>query len=386
MRRFAFWLAVVLVLGLVSPAGGTTAQRTAELKILAPSALLMEPVSGRILWERDADLQAAPASVTKLMTLLLAYEALAAGKVSLDDRVVASPAAAELGGTQIWLYPGEEMELRDIIRAVAVGSANDAAAALAEHIAGSEGEFVALMNERASALGMTGTRFQNAHGLDAEDQFTTASDIAVLSRELVLHHPEVLELTSVYLDYVRQHLGADHTEILNRNRLVRFYPGADGLKTGWTTAAGYCLAATAQRGGTRFIAVIMASASRDARDADARTLLNYGFGNYAAVRGASRGEAVARVPVDLGLFGGIDLLAADDFGVVVPKGKQQGVERVLEVPGYLRAPIRAGAVLGELVLCLDGTEIGRTSLVAATAIPALGWPAVVGRLIQKTLR
>ncbi len=383
-------LAVLMVLGLAwgAATGPGTVQAAGEatVRIASPSALLMEAVSGRVLWEKDADRRASPASVTKLMTLFLAYEALAEGRVSLDDRVVASEAAASLGGTQIWLYPGEEMPFRDILLAVAVGSANDAAVALAEHVAGSEEAFVALMNRRAEELGLGDTRFANCHGLDAEDHYTSTRDVARLSRELVLRFPQVLELTSQYLAYVRQHLGPDHTELANRNRLVRFYPGADGLKTGWTRQAGYCVAVTACREGTRLIVVVMASASRTQRDTDARILLNYGFGNFAAVPAATRGEVVSGVPVRLGVRERVELVAADHFGAVVPRGKQRDVQRVLMIPDYLTAPVRSGSAVGELALYLDGKELGRVALLAGADVPALTWSTLFVKLVRMILR
>jgi D-alanyl-D-alanine carboxypeptidase (penicillin-binding protein 5/6) len=366
---------------MVISAGPLAARPATDLAIRSPSALLMEVGSGEVLWARDAESRVAPASITKLMTLLLAYEALAAGAARLDDTVVASEAAAGLGGTQIWLAPGERMALRDILRAVAVGSANDAAVALAEHLAGSEPEFVARMNERARGLGMAATRFQNSHGLDHPDHYTSTADIARLSRELIVRFPAVLELTAQYLGYVREELGAGRTEILNRNRLVRFFPGADGLKTGWTRQAGYCVAATAVREGTRFLAVVMRSASRTQRDADARTLLSHGFGNYVAVRGAAAGEVVSTLPITRGQVVRLDVLAGGDLGVVVPRGKERGVERVVLLPERLMAPVAAGAAVGEIALFLDGEELGRVPVVAAMDVERLGWLSVIWRLL-----
>ncbi|HSW10631.1 MAG TPA: D-alanyl-D-alanine carboxypeptidase family protein [Bacillota bacterium] len=379
-RHLASGLAFLLAL--VISAGPLSARPATGPAVRSPSALLMEVGSGEVLWARGADTRVAPASITKLMTLLLAYEALAAGAARLDDTVVASEAAAGLGGTQIWLHPGERMALGDVLRAVAVGSANDAAAALAEHLAGSEAEFVARMNERARDLGMAATRFQNSHGLDHPDHYTSAADVARLSRELVLRFPAVLELTAQYLAYVRQELGAGgRTEILNRNRLVRFYPGADGLKTGWTTRAGYCVAATAVREDTRFLAVVMGSASRTERDADARTLLSHGFSNFVAVRGAAAGEVVSTLPIMRGQVARIDVVAGGDLGVVVLRGKERGVERVVLLPERLTAPVAAGSPVGEIALFLDGQELGRVPLIAAISVESLSWLSMVWRLV-----
>jgi len=246
----------------------------AEDSIPAKSAILMDQQSGRVLFEQNADEPVAPASITKIMTLLLVIEALEEGKISLEDKVVTSELAASMGGSQIWLEPGEEMTVDELLRAVAIASANDASVALAEHVAGSEPAFIERMNKRAAQLGMQNTRFLNCTGLDEEGHVTTARDVAIVSRELI-SHPMIIEYSTIWMDELRN----GETQLVNTNKLVRFYPGATGLKTGTTSIAGSCLSATATRDGLSLVAVVMGAPNSDSRFAAARGLLDYGFAN-----------------------------------------------------------------------------------------------------------
>ncbi|MBQ5809057.1 MAG: D-alanyl-D-alanine carboxypeptidase, partial [Clostridia bacterium] len=249
-------------------------------ELSAQSAILIEAESGTVLFEKNADERRFPASVTKVMTLLLVFEALDAGRLKMTDVITASEYAASMGGSQIFLSPGESMSAEEMIKSVIISSANDAATALAEHIAGSEDAFVGMMNKRAAELQMVNTRFENVNGLDdtATDHKTTARDIAIMSRELITKHPKVLEYSGIWMDSIRD--GA--FGLSNTNRLIRFYSGATGLKTGSTAKAGFCISATAERGGMQLIAVIMGAPNRDARNADAKALLDFGFSNYEA--------------------------------------------------------------------------------------------------------
>ena len=290
-RIISIGLAICLLLGL------TPGAWAAGLEVAAPSAILMDAATGTILWEKDAHTRLAPASVTKIMTLLLVLEALDSGKIGWDDTVTASDAAAAKGGSQVYLEPGEQLPLRDMLKAVVVSSANDCATALAEHVAGSEAAFVELMNQRAAELGMQETHFVNCTGLDDEpdaaEHLTSAYDIAVMSRQL-LQHEEIRQYTTIWMDTVRD----GQFGLSNTNKLIRFYQGATGLKTGYTAAAGHCLSASAQRNGIELIAVVLHCASSADRFTAAKALLDYGFANYALVQLETDG--ITPLPVKLG--------------------------------------------------------------------------------------
>lgn len=276
MKRFA---AIALALLLTASVPALAAEGTAAsaaVEVNAPSAVLMEKVTGTVLYAKDESARRAPASVTKIMTLLLAAEAIDSGALSLDDTVTASARAESMGGSQIWLEQGEQMSVSDIIKCVAVVSANDCAVALAEHIAGSEAAFVERMNARAQELGLQNTHFTNCTGLfDDSGHYTSALDLAVISREL-LGHEWIKDYVTIWMDSIR---GGEFT-LSNTNHLLRSLDGCTGLKTGWTSEAGYCISATAERDGTEYIAVIMGSESADSRNADAAALIEYGFSNY----------------------------------------------------------------------------------------------------------
>lgn len=302
------------------------------------------------------------------MTLLLAFEAIEQGRVKLTDEVVASPEAASLGGTQIWLEPGERMTVSDLLQAVAVASANDASQALAEFVGGSSEGFVEVMNRRAAELGMKDTHFANAHGLDQDGHYTSAYDLALLSREAV-RHPDLLKLTSVYDTTVTLGNRSKPNRLTNRNRLVRFYDGADGLKTGMTDAAKYSLAATAKRGSSRFITVIMGSPTPTARQNEAIKLLNLGFASYTSVPLARAGAPVGEpVRVVRGTKDRVTATVPSDFGVAVRKGQEKKVKTEVALPQSVVAPLEKGAAVGEMIVTLDGKELTRTPLVAAEAV------------------
>ena len=285
MKRFFAALCAALVL-----CGGAAA-----VEVSAPSAVLMEKETGTVLFAKDDHTQREPASVTKIMTLLLVMEAVDSGQLSFDALVTTSRHAASMGGSQIWLREGEQMSVEEMVKAVCVVSANDCAVALGEHLAGSEEAFVERMNRRAAELGMTDTTFKNATGLPAVGHVTSAHDTAVMSRELILHHPTIRQFTTIWMDSLRG--GA--SELVNTNKLLRSYEGTTGLKTGSTSSAKFCLSATAERDGMELIAVIMRGETSNQRFADARTLLSYGFSNY-TLRTAAPEEPLAPVPVRLG--------------------------------------------------------------------------------------
>ncbi|MFO7273590.1 MAG: D-alanyl-D-alanine carboxypeptidase family protein [Bacillota bacterium] len=350
------------------------------VKITSPSAVLMEPLSGRVIYQKNAHERRNPASVTKIMTLIIAFDALREGKVSLKDPVTISEEAKRQPGTTIFADVGETFSLEELLLSVAVGSANDAAVAVAEHVAGSVEAFVALMNAKAKELGMNDTHFVNPTGLSAEGHYSTAYDIALMSRYAVLHYPELVKLTAIYgaeLNVPWRKNGPKF-QLWNNNKLLTWYPGADGLKTGWTQAAGYCLAATAVQNGTRMIAVVMGAESAKQRNIEVARLLDYGFANYTSVEIAPPGKKFGPVRVARGSVAAIEPVPRDAFGVSVPKGSQDRVKWEVRLPKQVAAPIAQGQAVGEIVATLDGQEVGRMALVAPEAVGKANlWQSVV---------
>ena len=375
-RSCAFLLTLLLAAAAVLPAAPA---RAAELEIAAPSAILIDAATGTVLYEKNAHERLAPASVTKVMTLLLIMEALDSGRIGWDDTVAASAAAAAKGGSQIYLEENEQMGLRDMLKSVVVASANDCAAALAEHVSGSESAFVARMNERASELGMADTHFVNCTGLDddpdASEHLTSAHDIAVMSREL-LKHDAIREYTTIWMDTVR----GGQFGLSNTNKLVRFYSGTTGLKTGFTRAAGYCLSASAERDGLELIAVVMHCNTSTDRFESAKALLDYGFANYCLIEAAPETPLPA-VPVVLGREETVQAVLADDTPILADKGAAAGVEKTVEMAEAVSAPVAAGQKLGTLVIRSGGQKIAQRDIVAAQAVEKLTWWQIAVRLL-----
>ena len=352
----------------------------ADLEIAAPSAILMDAATGTVLYEKNADELLPPASVTKIMTLLLVMEALDSGKIGWDDMVVTSDAAAAKGGSQVYLEPGEQMSMDEMLKSVVVSSANDCATALAEHVAGSESAFVSMMNQRAAELGMTNTHFVNCTGLDdgedAAEHLTTARDIAIMSQAL-LRHDAIRKYTTIWMDTVRN----GQFGLSNTNKLVRFYEGTTGLKTGFTQGAGHCLSASAQRNGIELIAVVLHCASSTDRFESAKALLDYGFANYALVTPDLDVE-LTPIPVKLGVEETVTPVLADDTPVLIDKGKQAGVTRTVELAEELEAPVEQGQQVGTLRIEADGELLKQIALVAQTEVPRLTYWQVARDLLQ----
>ena len=346
------------------------------LDIPAESCILV--AGDTVLYEENADQPMPPASITKIMTLLLTFEALEAGQISLDQTVVCSEHAASMGGTQIWLEPGEEMALSDIIKATAVNSANDCAMVLAETVAGSEEAFVQRMNERAEALGMENTHFENPTGLDADGHLSTARDIAIMSVEL-LKHPGVTDFTTIWMDALRN----GETGLVNTNKLVRYYDGCTGLKTGTTDGAGSCLSASATRDGLSLVAVSMGSDTSAERFDACRTLLDYGFANYESFTPAVPEEELTPVPVSGGTAASAALSPAETRPVVLPKGRSGSVEISVSLPEELSAPVAAGQEVGRASFTLDGEEICALPLLAAEGVPEMNFSFALFKLWEK---
>lgn len=325
------------------------------------SAILMDAATGRVLYEKNADEALPPASVTKVMTLLLVMEAIESGKIALTDTVSVSAKAASMGGSQVYLKEGESMSVEEMLKCVVIASANDCAVALAEFVSGSEENFVAAMNTRATELGMVNTHFENTNGLDdtVKNHVTSARDIAIMSRALIAY-PKILSYSSIWMDSIRD--GA--FGLTNTNRLVRFYPGCTGLKTGSTSRAGFCISATAERDGLSLICVIMGAETRDLRNASAAKLLDYGFANFTTYRAKGGKESLA-------LLGG-DKRSTEvvwqDFCVTIPKGQGANVSCERLLPESLAAPIRAGEEVGAMIYRLQGKEIGRVPIRAVQGV------------------
>ena len=366
----------VLAGTLVLPAGAV------DLQLTAPSAVLMDLATGTVLYETNAHERLAPASVTKVMTLLLIMEAIDSGKISWQDTVTASEAAAAKGGSQVYLKVGETMSVEEMVKSITVSSANACACAMAEYIAGSEAGFVEKMNAKAKELGMEDTNFVNCTGLDDEpsaaEHLTSAYDIALMSRELLLHHPDIKKFTTIWMDTVRN----GSFGLANTNKLVRFYEGTTGLKTGYTSAAGHCLSASALRDGLELVAVVLHCPSSTDRFQSAKALLDYGFANYALVP-VQEGETLSPVPVVLGQSETVQPVASGEEQLLIDKGLRQSVTRTVELLPSVQAPVSQGQRLGTLTIQADGQVLGEIPLVAEKAVPRLTWKDLFQNLLRR---
>ena len=376
MKALFSSLCLLLPLLLLSPgAAALEPSQSPALPIAAPSAILMEKETGAILYEKDADRRQPPASVTKIMTLLLLIEDIEDGRMSLEDTVTASARAASFGGSCVYLEQGEQMSVSDMIKCIAVVSANDCAVAMAEHVSGTEEVFVERMNRRAAELGLENTRFTNCTGLfEDAGHYSTARDIAVMSRELI-RHALIKEYSGIWMDSIRG--GA--FELTNTNKLVYWYQGCTGLKTGFTSGAMYCLSASAEREGVEYIAVVMHAESSDRRNADATALLNYAFARWTLC--SLRPEAaLPEVPVELGAKETVPLRVEGEEAALVPRGSAQ-LEYLLELPERVSAPIEAGQPLGTLRVRLGAETLAELPLVADEAVARLGVFPLFTRLL-----
>lgn len=347
------------------------------LEVDAPSAILMDLATGTVLFEKNSHARLAPASVTKIMTLLLVMEALDDGRISWDDFVTASDNAASKGGSQVYLEVGERMSMDEMLKSVVVSSANDCATALAEHVAGSEESFVAMMNERAVALGCADTNFVNCTGLDAEGHLTSAHDLALMSRAL-LKHEKIRDYTTIWMDTVRD----GKFGLSNTNKLVRFYDGTTGLKTGYTSTAGHCLSASAKRDGIELIAVVLNCKSSTERFQSAKELLNYGFANYALVS-AKTDEAIPPVKVKLGAQSTITPVLQESSSILIEKGEQSQVKKTVELCDEVTAPVASGQQLGTLRIETDQRLLAEIPLLAPCEVGKLTTWQMMLRLLRK---
>lgn len=391
LRIFVGVMTVLLLLSCVSASAGSQEQDwalwgaedaaiTFDGEIACKSAVLMEAQTGGILYEMNADRSLPPASVTKVMTLLLVMEAIEQGKIKWEDTVTASAHACSMGGSQIYLKEGERMSVEDLVKSVVIASANDAALALAEYIAGSEQSFVKMMNDKALQLDMLNTKFENTNGLDDTtlNHYTSARDIAIMSRELI-RHQKILEYSSIWMDTIRD--GA--FGLTNTNRLVRFYKGCTGLKTGSTAKAGFCVSATAERDGMTLICVVMGAENRDTRNQIATQLLDWGFANFGLL--AKPGGELTGIAVK----GGTQSTVTAKYGAfycVMPKGDLAKVKELAEMDApHFAAPLRVGDKLGKVTYTLDGKQIGSVSILCTQNVEKLGFMGTLGRLLAKFL-
>lgn len=361
---------ILLALVLLLPLLAENAQAV-DLNINSKSALLMDKNTGTILYEKNAHDRLAPASVTKIMTMLLIMEAVDSGKIAYDDTVTASEAAAAKGGSQVYLKAGETMTVRDMLKSIAVSSANDCACAMAEHLAGSEDAFVEQMNAKAQALGMNDTHFVNCTGLDdgpnADQHRTSAHDIALMSRELLGNHPDIKQFTTIWMDTIR----GGSFGLSNTNKLIRFYNGATGLKTGFTSGAGYCLSASAQRDGLELIAVVMGCESSQIRNAACKSMLDYGFANFALAQ--PEWQEPQSIAVRLGKQRSITPVLEQSGGLLIDKAQKNSLTTRVELAQEITAPVRKGQELGTLTLLAGDQELCRIPLTAPENIPRLDW-------------
>ena len=348
-----------------------------KLQINAKAALLMEFKTGQVLYETSPDERLAPASITKIMSLILVMEALEAGKLTLEDKITASEHAASMGGSQIWLEPGEVMTVDELLRAVVIASANDATVALAEAVAGSEEGFVAMMNSKAKELGMNGTNFVNSYGLDADGHLTTAHDVAIMSAELIRH-----ELIRKYSTVKMDSLRGGSSELVNTNKLVRYYSGAFGLKTGTTGKAGSCLSATAERDGMTLIAVVLGAPSSKERFSGAQKLLDYGFANYSFTEIEADTSEFKSIPVKKGVERFVTPEVKEKFSILLEKGKEQGITQTFELATQLIAPVKSGDTLGYVHILKDKEELGVIPITAKEDCQRLTWGVCLARLFK----
>lgn len=343
------------------------AESNTDLGLNAKSAILMEESTGNILYESNPDERLPIASVTKVMTMLLIMEAVDSGKISLDEMVTVSENAMSYGGSTMFLETGEQLTVNDMLKGIAVASANDGCVAMAEHLAGSESAFVDMMNEKAKKLGMENTHFMNTNGLDEDDHYSSARDVAIMSREL-MKHETIFNYTSIWMDTLR----GGKFQLANTNKLIRFYDGANGLKTGSTSKALCCLSAAAKRNDMQLIAVVLGAPTSAERFASAKSLLDYGFANYAVNTQITAGDEVQKIAVEKGVDKEVDVVAGDSCSTLVKKGQEDNITKEIKIDETITAPIEAGQKIGTMTISRDGEVIADIDLNASSAVEKKG--------------
>ena len=343
------------------------AEGNTDLGLNAKSAILMEESTGNILYESNPDERLPIASVTKVMTMLLIMEAVDSGKISLDDMVTVSENAMSYGGSTMFLETGEQLTVNDMLKGIAVASANDGCVAMAEHLAGSESAFVDMMNEKAKELGMENTHFMNTNGLDEDDHYSSARDVAIMSREL-MKHETIFNYTSIWMDTLR----GGKFQLANTNKLIRFYDGANGLKTGSTSKALCCLSAAAKRNDMQLIAVVLGAPTSAERFASAKSLLDYGFANYAVNTQITAGDEVQKIAVEKGVDEEVGVVAGDSCSTLMKKGQEDNITKEIKIDETITAPIEAGQKIGTMTISRDGEVIADIDLNASSAVEKKG--------------
>ena len=347
-------------------------EQETDLGLNAKSAILMEDSTGKVLYESNPDERVPIASVTKVMTMLLIMEAVDSGKITLDDMVTVSENAMSYGGSTMFLEAGEQLTVNDMMKGIAVASANDGCVAMAEHLAGSESAFVDMMNAKAQELGMENTHFMNTNGLDEDDHYSSARDVAIMSRELI-KHKIIFNYTSIWMDTLR----GGKFQLANTNKLIRFYEGANGLKTGSTSKALCCLSATAKRNDMQLIAVVLGAPTSAERFSSAKSLLDYGFANYAVNTQVAAGDEIDRVHVEKGVDNEVIVVAADTYSTLVKKGQEDNVTKEVILDEQITAPLEAGEKLGTMKISRDGETLAEIDLNAANAVEKKGIGLIV---------
>ncbi|MED4343791.1 D-alanyl-D-alanine carboxypeptidase family protein [Heyndrickxia coagulans] len=362
------------------------AEKKNELAPEAKSAILIEQATGKVLYSKNSHEELPPASMTKIMTMLLIMEALDKGEIKMDEKVRTSEYAASMGGSQIFLEPGEEMTVKQMLKGIAIGSANDAAVAMAERIGGSEEAFVDKMNERAKALGLKNTHFENVTGLPVKGHYSSAYDMAVMAKQLLKHHG-ITNFTGKYEDYLRE--GSDKKFwLVNTNKLVRHYPGVDGLKTGFTNEAKFCLTATAKKNGMRVIAVVFGASSTKVRNAQVSKMLDYAFSQYTSHPLYRKGAVLDQVKVSKGSMRHVQAVTSEPVSVLTKKGvKLSNLKKNVELKKNVQAPVQKGDEIGTLTVSQDGKVLAKTTLVADKTVKRAGWwqlfKRAAGMFVQK---
>ena len=376
-------LSVIVLFQVISPT-----EVRGEPEVSAPSVLLMEESTGQVLYEKNADEQRSPASITKIMTLILIFDELEKGTISLTDEVVTSAHAKSMGGSQVFLEEGEKQTVETLIKCIVISSGNDASVAMAEYIAGSEEDFVVRMNERAAGLGMSQTNFEDCCGLtDSSGHYTTARDVAVMSRELIYHYPQILEYSSIWMEDIT-HVTAQGTKpftLSNTNKLIRSYEGCLGLKTGSTSTAKYCVSAVARRNDITLIAVVMGAPDHKVRFADAAALMNYGFGTC-SLYVDEHWEALPAIPVEQSMIKEIPVAYAEEFRYLETEGKDLSqIQMTVELPETVTAPVREGETAGRAIYTLNGEEIGSVAILYQASAEKAGYSDYLKLLWKKYL-
>ena len=378
-RRSVIIIIFIMALQLLLP----LAASGVDLDLKAESAILLDANSGKVLFERDPHKVMYPASMTKLMTLIIAFEAIEEEKVKMSDVVTASANAASYGGSQIFLAAGEQLTLKELLLGIALASGNDASVAVAEYIAGSHEEFVALMNKKAAELGLKNTHFVNCNGLHDPEHYTTAADFARIGLE-ALRYPGILELCSVKHYRIREDT-SNPFQFDNKNKLLWFYPGTDGFKTGWTTDAKYCFTATAERDGLRFVSVVMGVPVKSGHFADTQVLFNWGFSQFVFKEFHKADQMIAEVKVSKGVAESVKVVSEYRVGITVSKGKDKNITTSIELPQAVNAPVNAGQILGHVSIVQNGQVLGRINLLAAEGIAKGSWWREFKKVIAATV-